>query len=189
MNDTVETLVKAILANAKNFEWSLQGMGMLRLHLPDNRRLHIWDSRFRRPGVSMIHDHIQWGLSSRIIAGRLTNKRYVIDDPDIGMPYTFSVLKPGYGCFFKTEPELTYLRPLHLEVYEAGETYAQGPSEIHETDAEDGTVTLMTKFPTEDESARVFWPAGTEWGSAEPRVATAGEVDEITRNAIARWFA
>lgn len=186
MTNQAKTLARAILSNASAYEWSLQGMGMLRLHLPDNYRLHVWDSRFRVRGVSMIHDHLQWGLHSTIIAGHLRNRQYV--EADHGAPYEFAVLKPGYGCFFKEEPKLTRLVLAGAIPYEPGQEYSQEPDEIHETDALDGTVTLMQKFPTDDESARVFWPAGTQWGSAEPRPATPDEVREITTNALARWF-
>ena len=91
-----------------------------------------------------------------------------------------ATLKPGYGCYFKHDPKWTALHSLPLDAYAEGEDYRQAPAEIHETDAEDGTVTLMHKAPTGDESARVFWPAGSEWGSAEPRRATADEVADIS---------
>jgi len=60
--------------------------------------------------------------------------------------------------------------------------------EIHQTQHDEGTVTIMRKHPTWNESARVFWPAGTQWVSAEPRAATAAEVHDITSNALQRWF-
>lgn len=190
---TQRALVEAILRRARSFEWSLQGMGMLRLHMKNNVRLHVWDSRYRVPGVSMIHDHLQWGLESTVIAGRLVNRRYMISSdavtnlvaPDV---YQYTVLKPGYGCYHKTEPRTVRLVALRPEVIEAGMVYAQHPDEIHETDAEDGTVTVMQKLPTQDDSARVFWRYGTTWGSAEPRPATEDEVFDITTNALAKWF-
>jgi hypothetical protein len=184
--EQIKTLAQAILTNATTYEWSLQGMGMLRLHLPGDWRLHVWDSRYRADGVSMVHDHLQWGLHSTVIAGRLVNRRY-IEHRD-GVPFMFATLKPGYGCYFKHEPRAVTLRALPLNTYFSGEGYAQEPAEIHETDADDGTVTLMHKRPTNDESARVFWEAGTEWGSAEPRKATEPEVRAITQYALDRWF-
>jgi hypothetical protein len=138
-------LVQLILSNALAFEWSLQGMGMLRLHLPGNYRLHVWDSRYRTPNVSMVHDHLQWGLHSTIVAGRLVNRRYV--EADDGEPYNFTTLKPGYGCYFKHDPKPCSLKELEPDVYGPGESYSQAPAEIHETDAEDGTVTLMRCLP------------------------------------------
>jgi hypothetical protein len=58
---------------------------------------------------------------------------------------------------------------------------------IHETDAEDGTVTIIRKTPTGDDSARVFWKVGTTWGSAEPRPATPDEVRLVSERALHRW--
>jgi len=189
MIDVSKVLVRHILENAQSFEWSLQGMGMLRLHLPNNNRLQVWDSRFRAPGVSMVHDHLQWGLHSWILAGRLTNRKYVeVTEPDKGHPFKVVTIKPGVGTFFKEEPRNTYLKALKPELYVSGACYHQHPSEIHETDALDGTVTLIFKEVTPDESARVFWPLGTEWGSAEPHSATPAEVEAITQNSLDTWF-
>lgn len=183
----MKELVHAILSKAERYEWSLQGFGLLRLHLSNHCRLHVWDSRFRRPGVSMVHDHLQWGLASTVVVGVLRNQRY-IEHPK-GVEFTHQVIKPGYGTYSKSEPTTIRLSPLAPELYVAGETYAQEPAEIHETDADDGTVTFMRKVPTTDESARIFWPVGTEWGSAEPRIATTEEVLEITGHSLRRWFA
>ena len=181
----MKELAQMILMNASAFEWSLQGMGMLRLHMPNDTRLHVWDSRYRAPGASMIHDHLQWGLHSTIVAGRLTNCRYVEGE---GADYMVRTLKPGYGYFWKEEAKVTRLFALPPDNYYEGGQYTQRPAEIHETDAMDGTVTFMRKTPTADESARVFWPVGTEWGSAEPRRATPEEVRDITQFSLDRWF-
>lgn len=185
--DAMRALVRAILSNAHAFKWSLQGMGMLRLHLPGDYRLHVWDSRYRVPNVSMVHDHLQWGLHSTIISGELTNRRYHAV-ADGGVPYVFGVLKPGEGCYFKSGPEPVLLRALRPDHYGPGDAYQQQPDEIHESDPLDGTVTLMRKLPTSDESARVFWPAGGQWVSAEPRAASVEEVADITSRSLERWF-
>lgn len=180
-------LARFVLFNAAHFDWSLQGMGMLRLHLEPNTRLHIWHPEFAVPGVSMIHDHLQWGLTSYIVAGRIANARYIEtagDDPGLinaGKKYMHVRLRAGYGAKFLEEPRPIYLRALDPELYAPGAEYSQAPAEIHETIADPGTITIMTKTPTADgESARVFWPFGAEWGSAEPRRATPEEVAAIT---------
>jgi hypothetical protein len=182
----LRALVRTILTNAQAFDWSLQGMGMLRLHLPGAYRLHVWDSRYRVPNVSMIHDHLQWGLHSTIIAGELTNRRYAMDAD--GEPHLFRTLKPGYGYYWKDDAQRCGLRALRAITYGPGGEYEQEPAEIHQSDPLDGTVTLMHKRPTADESARVFWPDGEQWVSAEPRRATPEEVADITGHALERWF-
>src|SRR6266702_4521226 len=55
--------------------WQLQGMGMFRLYLTKEWRLHLWDDRFKVPNVTMIHDH-PWDFDSYILAGKLTNQVY-----------------------------------------------------------------------------------------------------------------
>lgn len=189
MTVEAQALASAILHHANNFSWSLQGMGFIRLHLVGHCRLHVWDKRYRVPGVSMIHDHLQWALNSTILSGELVNRIYVESQGDWGgEPYEWATIKPGAGCYFKSEPQRTYLAPMLLpERLIAGDTYRQAPDVIHETDAQDGTVTIIRKEPTPDDSARVFWPAGSEWGSAEPRQATPDEVANIVARALSRW--
>ncbi len=188
---TVESqaLARAILESAQAFKWTVQGMGFIRLHLPGNCRLHVWDARLRVPGVSMIHDHLQWALNSTILSGELVNRIYVESQGDWGGdPYDWATIKPGAGCYFKSEPARTYLSPMiSPERLLAGDRYRQAPDVIHETQAADGTVTIIRKEPTPDDSARVFWPSGTTWGSAEPRPATSDEVRLVVDHALARW--
>lgn len=191
MTTEAQALASAILHHANHFEWSLQGMGFIRLHLVGHCRLHVWDKRYRVPGVSMIHDHLQWALNSTILSGELVNRIYrenSVQDFGVSQPYLVATIKPGMGCYFKSEPHLTHLSPMLLpERLLPGDTYRQAPDVIHETDAIDGTVTIIRKEPTPDDSARVFWPAGTEWGSAEPRRATPDEVADIVGRALTRW--
>lgn len=182
-DDHTRTLVRFILENADKFQWSLQGLGMLRLYLTKDIRLHVWDLRYTFPGASPIHDHLQWGLASTVISGRITNYRFA--ESPVGDDYLYSTLKPGYGCYFKHDPLPIKLRRGQPETYSAGMTYSQRPEEIHWSVPDNGTITLMRKEPTADaDSARVFWPAGEEWGSAEPRPATAEEVAAITQYAL-----
>lgn len=187
----IRSLVEHILANATAFTWTLQGFGMLRLHLPDNRRLHVWHRDFAVPGVSTIHDHLQWGLSSFVVSGRLMNRIWVEErDPNRSMMTTFPMktvtIKPGVGTHFKDDARSCYLRIESDTWYEAGQTYGQEPNVIHESFPTDGTVTLMTKAPTGDDSARVFWHASGEWVSAEPRVASRTEIIAMTAPALHR---
>jgi hypothetical protein len=186
-------MAEARLRDWAAHSWTLQGFGMLRLHLPDNHRLHIWDSRYRVPGVSDIHDHMQWGFKSTVIAGELLNQHYheVAANWPGSIAFDSVTLKPGVGTHFKDEVRRVWLvQPTAArQRLVAGDSYRQAPREIHSSHPVDGTVTLMQKFPTGDDSARVFWPAGGRWVSAEPRPATPEEVDSIVSYALRRWFA
>lgn len=180
-------LVKAILEQAIQYPWELQGMGMFRLRLSPNTRLHLWDHEFANKGVSMIHDHLQWALQSKVIVGQLINLRY---DPGHGMPYMYHVLRAGVGCEVQDTQE-TLLSPCKPELYVEGDTYSQEPDEIHQTIAQRGTVTIMTQTRVKGENenlARVFWPKGQEWGTAEPRLAKDYEISAASQIALKTWF-
>lgn len=174
-------LVAAILDRSEAYRWSLQGFGMLRLYLGDGKwRLHIWDSHYAVPNVSPIHDH-PWDFTSSILAGRLTNRRYVLDES--GEPHQHARLRPGVGGGLLSVPVSQRLRAIPPEHYEAGQVYTQRRCELHATEATPGTVTLCrrTRHAAPDE-ASVYWKTGP-WVSAEPRDARLSEVQSIVLRA------
>jgi hypothetical protein len=176
-------LLKDSLKDSRPHDWSYQGLGMLRLRLNSNTRLHIWDTRFAVPGASPIHDHLQWSLLSEILWGTMRNTRFDINP--LGNDYMYATLKPGEGCFFKHNPRLVGLNAKPTEVYQAGDQYSQQPEEVHLSEPAPGTVTVVHQRRTTDpDSARVFWPAGTNWGSAEPRRATSMEIIQFVNSAL-----
>src|SRR5271168_556004 len=184
--EKLRTLAKFVLENAIKFDWSLQGLGMLRLYIGDDTRLHVWDKRFAFPGASPIHDHQQWGLHSTVLSGRMRNYRF-IESTD-GVRYMYKTIRAGVGCIDLSAENMTALKRQPVEIYDAGRSYWQRPEEIHESDPIDGTVTIMHKTPTKDpEAARVFWRVGETWGSAEPRPAPQAEIIAITRYALGWW--
>lgn len=70
-----------------------------------------------------------------------------------------------------------YLSELSSVTYGLGCFYEQRARDIHASYPEDGTVTIISRhFHENTEHARVFYPIGTEWVSAEPRPATYEEV-------------
>lgn len=204
--NTVRTLVRGILEQAleqpdevTNTRWSLQGFGMLRVHLPGDYRLNVWDSRYRVKDVSLIHDH-PWNFESLVVSGRLINRRFVTAHAASGSRgelVEWAKLKPGPGGGLlgriasgreRSEGGVVKLCAREPEVYVAGDTYQQARDEVHRSDPEDGCVTFnrRTERLVVDE-ARVFWPVGTSWVSAEPRLATREEVKRIVSLALAGW--
>jgi len=190
---TLRALALSILQNARQFDWTLQGFGMLRLHMGDFR-LHVWDRRFAVPNVSVIHDHKQWALQSTILSGELHNYRFTeYRDGDVCAPMSerynkFTILAgAGGGPTKESVTERTWLYRNPPEILLPGMTYTQEPDEIHESRPINGTVTIMRKSPTNTDEARVFWPWGTEWVSAEPRAATPKEVSHIVEQALSRF--
>jgi hypothetical protein len=184
--------IKTILQNASQFEWSLQGFGMLRLYLSDGVRLHVWDSRYAVPNVSLLHTH-PWDFQSEIISGQIRNQIYH-EFPytlEVGAPHHSAVILCGTGGCKKESRPLSRLQVVDDRTYNPGETYAQKAEEIHKSMPTDGCVTLVTRtFRVGDrDHARVFWPEGEEWVSAEPSRASLGIVRDITWNALCKWNA
>lgn len=178
----LQIAVLGILDRADGYEWSVQGMGMLRLYIQKVGRLHIWDSRLRYPGVSMIHNH-SWDLRSTIVSGTLLNTRYEIFPA--GPPTHFRRrLLTGYHCeFVASREQLCLIEAGPRERYYPGDCYHQRADVVHMTDAVDGCVTLMERREDVDGHADVFWKIGEEWGNARPRPATLDEVHMVTNHA------
>ncbi len=175
-----------ILERPHNHEWSLQGFGMLRLYISDAVRLHVWDSAFRVPNVSLIHTH-PWDFQSEVICGSIRNTRYVEHSYDpIGTPYCSAIIRCGPGGGVRSETLFTNLTMAQDDWYDEGAIYTQHAEEIHLSRPHDGTVTLVTRtFKGDKDHARVFWPRNEQWVSAEPRRATDDEVTAITQKALA----
>ena len=194
VHGAMRLMVKNILERAFDYSWTLQGLGMLRMRLSDEYRLHVWHLGYAFPGASPIHDHIQWGLESFIIAGKMRNIRFTEIDPKDGVSwrdrrFMHQKILAGEGGGPIEEPSPIWLRQQPTETYPAGTFYWQTNREIHWSIPEDGTVTIMRKLPAEDgTSARVFWEWGTEWGTAEPRPATEEEIRGMTGTALSKWF-
>jgi hypothetical protein len=192
--------LKPLVANVlqdENRVWTAQGFGFLRTYFgpadaPKRYRLNLWDHRFTVPNVSTIHDH-PWDFSSAIIGGDFFNQRYrMAEFPITAHPpkwdYSFTTIKTGEGGGLEKSPfDACVLMPRALEHYKPGDMYEQEAHEIHETIFADGTVTLNERVG-DTERARVFWPYGTEWVDAMPRMATKTEVADTVLRSLREWF-
>jgi hypothetical protein len=184
-------LVLSILKQWRSYEWTVQGFGFIRTKLENVGRIHVWDSSLAVQKVSTMHTH-PWPLKSTIISGELINQRFTERDADAwsALAYTRSSIATGEGGGLLGEPEDVLLSPEEPEVYWQGATYEQRPDEIHRSIAQDGTVTLMERPQGPPlEEARVYWPRGTQWVSAEPKPAEPWRIENVINYALARWNA
>lgn len=183
----VESLVRAILEKPDGFRWQTQGLGMMRLYLSREVRLHLWDSSLRTPGVSTMHDH-PWHFDSLVVAGRVRQRRFKEEtEAPGGWPMHRQKILCGPGGGLCGEKETVFMVPGPEESYGPGESYRQTANEVHISLPEDGTITVVTRrFLSDAEHASVFWPRGEEWVSAEPRDATPEEVASVTGRALAQ---
>lgn len=168
-----------ILTNPMDFHWRSHGIGMLRTYLDPatkNWRLNLWHGRLLNPGISTMHTH-PWSFGSYIIAGRLTNTRWIRSSVMERRAKLFmeAIIPCGdhapnqhdAGPLIEGEPRSVYLEAQDPETYTQGHFYVQEPEEIHTTLARDGTITVMHRSdPVSDGRASVFWPHNTPWGDA-----------------------
>lgn len=184
-------LVENILKHPLQFDWSRQGLGMLRIYLSEEVRLHIWDSSLKISGASPIHDH-PWDLESLIVVGRMRQHRYIIPEyniPAYAQKFNYAVFQCGEKAHTTETPTEVSLVEEPLEIYTEGMTYTQKKDEIHWSMPEDGTVTIVKRTFHEDrDHARIFWRGKGGWISAEPRPATKEEIELVTRRSLEMWF-
>lgn len=168
--------------------WSVQGMGMLRLHIGESARLHVWDRSLEYCGVSRIHNH-GWDLKSTIVVGTLVNTVYNLKPTQHGAELLCyrQRLVTGFDCAPVNEPEAVSLYVESSRLLVTGEVYAQKAAEIHNTDSyTDGTVTLVEREDAPGGEADVFWLRNASWGTAKPRQATMAEIARTTARALSQ---
>lgn len=168
-------------AEENPYEWSVQGMGMLRLYIRKVGRIHIWDSMLRYPGVSMIHNH-SWDLQSTIVCGAISNVRYTFHMD--GDKYWRQIIQCGFDTKVMTPAETILLRASEPEYYGPGKVYNQRADILHRTYADDGTITIMERDLDQHGQAEVVWPYGEVWGNGQPRNATFAEVQTTIARAM-----
>lgn len=180
-------LVHDILENWHRHDWTIQCFGMLRCYFGDEVRLQIWHHDFQIPGSNSIHDH-PWDFTSLIVAGTLYNQRFAPHDR-YAKRYMQAVIQPGSQGEVLSEPAEIWLRPLVKEIYHEGQTYKQTATELHRTDYEDGTVTLIHRNRTAtNDTARSIWEPDTDWQIVQVRDATLEEVKFFCEAALEKWF-
>lgn len=153
--------VHRILIDWPDYEWQVQGFGMLRTYLdgPGEPRLQVWDQRIATWSNNAIHDH-PWAFRSTIYAGTLFNQRYDIREgvawPDGHVTEIVPGTRGGQLSERPVRPCGIETRP--LEVYSVGDWYSQTHREMHLTKYLQGTVTFITRTERESEDiARVAW--------------------------------
>jgi hypothetical protein len=184
MKDAViNTLVRRVLEE-EDRTWTYQGFGMLRTYLdPAERlRLNIWDPASATDNVSMIHDHT-WDFTSYVVCGHVVNHVFRVDNrSSFGEPYLGHRIRTGEGGG-PTRDEPFKCRLIEQEPGLIGrcDSYRQHHLQLHYTEALPGTITINDReLIPGPKIATVCWKEGA-WVSAEPRPATAAEVQHFTK--------
>lgn len=185
MTAITESAVNEILAHPFDRDWTIQGFGMLRTYLDDERvgRLHIWDADQAVDDVSTIHDH-PWDFTSRIVRGSIRNERFLnheqLSNTMCSAPEMWSAkIRCGEGGGILTDAQRVRICSKGVERYDTGESYSMEAPELHESFPSRGAVTIIERsFHADRDIATVCWRSG-EWVSAEPRPATRAEIEHF----------
>lgn len=183
-NKLIQELVGYMLRDPLRYQWTAQGLGMLRVYLRPEVRLHIWSESLMAPKVSSIHTH-PWDFESYVVCGHMIDRNYKEQPQFKGDPYMRQKILCGEGGGLTEAPEFLALQALTTKGYGPGDLYTHRAKDIHNSTFMDGTVTLVTRtFKDDTDHAFVYWPATDVWGSAEPRLATSEEINRVTSQAL-----
>lgn len=177
-----KVLVRDILEHALEYSWKFLDIGLLLLRLDGQREyaLHLW-APDRRVGEPPIHDH-PYDFVSRIIAGELTNARYVEDSS--GVKY----LRERYAPSNEESRTTDYVQLVsEVETFKGGDEYAQVADQLHDSHQLPGTVTVIRRAFRDVDELTVCRLEKEPWVSGASRLATSAEVTEITKQALT-WF-
>jgi hypothetical protein len=177
-----KAMVLTILRHAEAFAWRMQDLGLMGLRLDDERecRLHVWDPRYVT-GDPPIHDH-PYDFTSKVIAGELTNIRYV-EDPAGDEYVRFSYLLPAEHQRRSDTVRLSAMP----ETLAGGDQYRQLAHELHASWQQPGTVTAIRCSWVEPRELTVCLRDEGSWKSGQSRDATREEIKAYSAAAL-EWF-
>ena len=174
-----DDMLSSILSYPQDHTWTASGLGLIRCYLSEDRsvRLHIWNSDLRVPGVSMIHTH-PWHLFSTIVCGCIVDNTYEEADAsnDQFYPYFRRKMRCGDDVQSLGKDAMVSLIKRQTKQYYPEDSYRHCPEDIHETEAAEGTVTVMTRVQSDRDYAYIYWPGGTNFGDSYQRPATENEI-------------
>lgn len=180
------------LRNPEEFEWSVQGFGMLRAYLDAEQkyRIHVWSALLRRPGMtescSDIHTH-PWHFASKVLWGAHLNIRYAWEPNDAGI-FCRQLMVPGPGAHMLQSPKRGHLYEIGHDALVAGDSYAQKFDEIHRAIFFDGSATVITRIRGDlPDEAYTFFREASPWVSAEPESCSTRDAAEIIESACEKW--
>lgn len=196
--DTVQLLkvvrgqVRHMLDHPYRFSWSFQGLGMYRVKLTEDVRVHIWMPSEANEGVSDMHTH-PWSFRSLVLAGSIRDIVYQdVGRVEDGLPARrHEVICGPDGGGALDDGKMTGLRPLSDQVHEAGTSYKLPWNLVHRSRPQvEGTVTVLLKTEkVSDDQACVYrWPHDP-FGTAEAAPPTRDDIIRAAWTARQLWNA
>ncbi len=121
-----------------------------------NIRIHIWPGPSKAPPQSRfptIHNHL-FSFESRVLVGRVLNKRYCLKSCEQGALRRFRIKYKGEVSELTPLEDFASIVSVTEEEIKASHTYSLSAEEYHSSIADEGTVTILRTKHTEN--ANVF---------------------------------
>ena len=175
----LDKIVKQVMENPFNYEWELQGFGMLRTYIDKNTRLQIWLKEFIVPNITDVHTH-PWDFESFIYQGQITNHCWRESSKLDGVSFDRCLILTGEKAYVKERTQVI-LKVIGNQKYTRGMVYSHEKNIPHRIDFVDGTITILTKSNIREDSLAYSYVMGigNEWVSAAPRLATKNEIKKF----------
>lgn len=187
-NDKIKNKVREMLNNPLDYEWEIQGFGMLRTYIDANTRVQIWHNNYKIPNVTDIHTH-PWDFTSFIIQGYMQNLCFIeskIENETVpeDIIYNRCLILTGEHAYVKEKTKVILSRDTNIK-YTNGMEYTHKKDVPHRTEYSNGTITVLTKNNINKDSLAYSYTKGdSEWVSAAPRIATNEEVMFFVNEAL-----
>jgi len=162
--------VKRVLEEYKNYDWIIQGAGLLRTYLDGEGafRLHLWSPDIKIPGLEYIHTH-RWDFVSRVIAGKLTNVHYA-DHPHPDGEFVKEAITPdGVVIGF---PERCRLERYARRTHNAGDQYYEQAEVVHTVRLTEKCITVIHRRNFHNKPVYSFRHINEGWANAKARPAS-----------------
>ena len=176
-----DEIVKKVMENPFDYEWELQGFGMLRTYIDKDTRLQIWLKEFIVPNVTDVHTH-PWDFESFIYQGHITNFVFRESSHD-GPPYVGAeaydrcLILTGENAYVH-ERNKVFLKIHGIYNFTKDDNYFHHKDIPHRINFKDGTITILTKSNIQEDNLAYSYVkgVGNDWVSAAPRPAPKEEI-------------
>ena len=140
-----ETLLD-ILKNPFNYEWEVQGLGMMRTYLNEDTRFQIWNKDLIVEDVTDVHTH-PWDFISVILQGKITNHIYkeYMGQVNASKKYFRCLINTGEDAYVKEKNEV-YLLKYNKSNYTGGNFYIIKKHVPHKIKFKDGTTNTLYSY-------------------------------------------
>lgn len=163
--DPFELLREALVSRERQRKLAAQSYkhanGFLKIQLGTYRscrlRLHLWAVERASVTTTTVHNH-RWNIASRILCGEVLNKKFRLDDLGRGALYRSYLYTPSASSDRLSPVGEQSLSEVESSAFTSGDTYKLEWSDLHQTRAKEGAVTLVATGQYHSDNTMIYVP-------------------------------